>query len=369
MRFINFNYSQQDETTVTYSSQNVNYPASNIKHEFRNKTWRSSGSFVIDSTNNKIDFKESGGGAELTATITSGTYTSTTLAAEIVTQLEAVGASEYTCSYSTTTGLWTITSDGAYLSLLINTGTNTATNCLKVALGFSNTDKTGALTYTGSTIAIHTSESLVFDLRTTEDINSVCLLWPKMDGITLSSSAVVKVQANATNVWTSPAVNQTLTIDNDYEVASHFFSADQSYRYWRVLIIDPANANLYVELGVVVLGKSLDIVNPDNGFQYDIDDQSKVTTNQFGNQYVDEYPTKATLSIMYSILDYDEVQALENAYRQNGNKVPVLVTVDHEGTVFDKDHFLIYGKMTKPSSAKHINYQYFGSDLVVEEIS
>jgi hypothetical protein len=82
MRLIGFNYSQQDETTATASTSNVNFPVSNIKHEFRSKQWRSNaaGNFEI-STNNKINFKESGGGSELTATIAAGTYTSTTLAA------------------------------------------------------------------------------------------------------------------------------------------------------------------------------------------------------------------------------------------------------------------------------------------------
>lgn len=371
MRFINFNYAQQDETNVSVSSANVNYPASNIKHEFRNKSWRSNanGYFLINSTNNKIDFKESAMGSELTATISSGSYTATTLAAEVVTQLEVAGAEEYACSFSSVTGLWTITSSGSYLSLLINSGTNTATNLLKISLGFSNTDKTGALTYTGSNIAIHTQEHLTFDLRTVEDINSVCLLWPKMDGIKLSSSAVIRLQANATDVWTSPAVNEVMTFDTTYLTATHFFTTDKSYRYWRVVIIDPANANLFVELGVVVLGKSLDIVNPDNGFEYTLEDQSKITANQFGNQFTDEYPNKATLSIQYSVLEYAESQALENAYRQNGNKKPVLVTIDEAGTTFNKNHYLIYGKMIKPSTAKHVYYQYLTSDLVIEEVS
>src|SRR4051812_33410514 len=55
-----------------------------------------------------------------------------------------------------------------------------------------------------------TSEWVVFDVVTTEPIDSVVLLWSKEDGIRLSNTAVVKIQANATNVWTSPAVDQTL---------------------------------------------------------------------------------------------------------------------------------------------------------------
>jgi len=371
MRFINFNLAQDDATVVTSSSNKSNYPALNIKHEFRNKIWRSNanGYFLVNSSNNKIDFKETAMGGELTATLTSGNYTASTLAAEIKTQMESVSVDTFTVTYSQVTGLWTIASSGSYLSLLINSGTNQANNTLKNSLGYSNTDRTGQVSYVGTTVAIHTQEHITFDMITSEDVDSVCLLWPKEDGIKLSSTAVLKVQANATNSWTSPAVDQTLTINNTYVVASHFFSTPQSYRYWRIVIIDPTNANLEVTLGVAVIGKSLDIQNPDIGFEFEVADQSKVVTNAFGNQYVDEYPSKSTLSIKYGLLDYDEAQALENAYRINGTRIPVFVTVDHEDTTFDKNHFLIYGKMVKPQKISQIHYKYFGSDLVVEEIS
>ncbi len=370
MRLIGFNYSQQDETTVTASTANVNFPVSNVKHEFRSKQWRSSaaGNFEI-STNNKINFKESAIGSELTATITAATYTATTLAAEIKTQLEVAGADTYTVSFSQTTGLWTIASDGTYLKLLNNTGTNQATSLLKDALGFANSDRTGALTYTGSNIAIHTKEWVLFDLTTTEDINSVVLLWPKEDGIILSSNAVIKIQANATNVWTAPSVDQTLTLDNTYEIASHYFSTDQSYRYWRLVVIDPANANLYVNLGVMVLGKAEVIDNPDNGFIYSLTDNSKITTTDFGNEYVDEYPTMAQLELDFAILDYDSAEAIDNLYRQVGNRKPVFVALDHDASVFSKDNFSLYGKFRTNLALTHIKFDLFQGKLSIGEVS
>jgi hypothetical protein len=103
---------------------------------------------------------------------------------------------------------------------------------------------------------------------TTEEIDSVVILWPKEDGIRLSDTAVVKIQANATDSWGSPAVDQTLTIDNTYMVASHYFSTDQSYRYWRVVIEDVGNPYGYVELGMVWFGKSLSIQKAKNGFKF-----------------------------------------------------------------------------------------------------
>lgn len=368
MRFLATNLCTETATDKTASSSNVNFPVSNLANPLRSKRWRSSGTFVVDSTNNKINFKESGGGSELTATITSGSYTPTTLATEIKTQMEVVGVDTFTVTYSTTTGLWTIASDGAYLSILNNTGTNQAVSLLKVSLGFPNTDKTGFLSYTGTNIAIHSKEWIIFDMLTSQDINSVVLFWPKEDGIRLSTTSVVKIEANATDVWTAPAVSQTLTIDNTYMVASYFFSTVQSYRYWRVTIQDPQNAYLYVELGLCWIGENTEFNEPENGFKFNITDLSSVSKTDFGHEYVDEYPQIVSVEFNYSYILYATAQALENAFRTNGNRKPVLVVFDEAGTVFDKDHFLVYGKMDKGFGLDHVSYDMFKGGLKITEL-
>lgn len=83
-------------------------------------------SFVIGSSNNKINFVEVPGGPELTATIGSSTYTSTTLCAAIKAAMEAAGVGTYTVTYDPDTKLFTIASD-TYLQLLFATGTDIAT--------------------------------------------------------------------------------------------------------------------------------------------------------------------------------------------------------------------------------------------------
>lgn len=367
MKLITSNFAVDSVTSISASSENANFPTSNLKHDFRSKTWRSSGTFIVDSSNNKIDFKDSGGGSELTATLTSGTYSVSGLESEVESQMASVGASTYTCSYSESTGKWTLSSDGAAFELLNSSGTNVGSSLLVNSLGFASTDKTGALSYTGASIAIHTKESVVFDLGSTENITSVALLWPKEDGIRLSSSAVVTVEANATNNWASPAVSQTLTIDNTYEIATYFWNTDQSYRYWRVSLEDPANANLFVDLGVVVLGKSIDIQEPENGFTFGLTDQSKTQRTPFGHEYTDAYPMVSSIEFSYSLMEYGDIQTLENAFRTNGNQTPVFVTFDSDETVFDKDHFALYGKFQKGFGSEHIIYNLFSSDIRIVE--
>lgn len=214
------------------------------------------------------------------------------------------------------------------------------------------------------------NETLTFDLITTEEIDSVVLLWPKEDGIRLSSTAELRIQANATNVWTAPAVDQVLTISNDYVLASHYFATAQSYRFWRVVIQDAGNPNGFVEIGVVWLGKGLEIENAQNGFKYQLVDQTKITKTDFGHQYADVYPQLAVLDFTYQYLDYDSVQVLENAFRTNGAIQPVLVVLDPLGEVFDKDHFTVYGKFKPTFGNQHVRYDILNLDgITVQELA
>lgn len=118
--------------------------------------------YIVNSTNNKIDIKEPSGGTTAVATISSGTYTSSTLTAELKTRLEAAGAAAtiYTISFSTTTGKYTIAGDTTF-DLLFSTGANASTSIREV-LGFNATDKTGASSYVSDNVANLTGEQYIY---------------------------------------------------------------------------------------------------------------------------------------------------------------------------------------------------------------
>src|SRR3990172_8971075 len=98
MRFLDYNYVRQTNVTLTPTSEHANFPALNMRHDFRSKVWRTTGYFLITATNKYIDFKETGGGPEITATIPEGAYTPDQLEDEIKFQmeLESLNARTYT---------------------------------------------------------------------------------------------------------------------------------------------------------------------------------------------------------------------------------------------------------------------------------
>ena len=112
--------------------------------------------FVIDATNNKIDFNDAAPALKV-ATVASGSYTGATLATAIAAAMNAVVGvtGTFACSFSTSTLKFTINETGGptNFELLWNTGTNKAVD-ISTLCGFSDAaDDSGAATYTGDIAA------------------------------------------------------------------------------------------------------------------------------------------------------------------------------------------------------------------------
>jgi len=109
----------------------------------------------VTATNSSIDFKISGGGSQLSATLTVGFYSLTSLCTEVVRALTAADPSNtYTCTVNRnvaggTQNRITISTSGSFLSLLFASGTRTASTAAPL-LGFAVADQTGHTTYTGT---------------------------------------------------------------------------------------------------------------------------------------------------------------------------------------------------------------------------
>jgi hypothetical protein len=83
-----------------------------------------------------------------------------------------------------------------------------------------------------------------------------------------TSGATVKIQANVTDSWGAPSIDQSLTYtkDNDKSldfgrdvgVWSHQFSSTESYQYWRIYLDDSSNPDSYLEMGYVFLDEKYD---------------------------------------------------------------------------------------------------------------
>jgi len=113
---------------------------------------------ITAGANDAIDFKEDpigavGLSAELSATITAGTYSFASLATEIETQMEAASVAsgnsiDYTVTYDNTAKKFTIAGAGLdEMKILWSTGTNSAASAATTLGYIPNTDSESAATY------------------------------------------------------------------------------------------------------------------------------------------------------------------------------------------------------------------------------
>lgn len=100
----------------------------------------------VTATNKYLDFTDDQG--TQVAVIAEGTYaTPVDLATAIQLALDAASTETMVCTYSSSTGKFTISSGSLVFSLLFGTGANAA-NEIAQTIGFTATNKTGAVTYT-----------------------------------------------------------------------------------------------------------------------------------------------------------------------------------------------------------------------------
>lgn len=108
--------------------------------------------FQVTNSNNSLDFKAASGGPTLQATLTQGYYSLEDLMTEVIKQMQLLDtANTYSFSIdrtfsSGTQNRVTISTNGAFLSLLFSSGPRAITSCATL-LGYTATDKTGATSY------------------------------------------------------------------------------------------------------------------------------------------------------------------------------------------------------------------------------
>lgn len=212
-------------------------------------------------------------------------------------------------------------------------------------------------------------ESLVIDLKTSEEIDSAAIFFDPTVGIKLSEAADIRIQASATNLWTSPAVDQAMTIDEENGVISHFFSTSQSYRYWRLFIDDPVSGYTYIEIPKLILTKATQLTQgPKQGFGFKVSDQTKNQKTEYGHEFSDVYPSLKSMDFSFEAISDDDMESLRQVFERVGSVRCIAVSLDSEEEIFDKDSFLIYGKLRGDFQAKHSVFSYFDSGLTLEEI-
>lgn len=300
------------------SSEKAAYPADNL-YNFQRRTqiWRSNGHFLIETGSNAIVFRETVG-VDLTATVAAGDYSDiTTFLAAVKAALELVGAATYTCTVLSSGKIQIVSNLGGGATVFQLRMEAAASADMAEILGFDLVAYTGSATYAADVIRIHTDEWLEWDLGFPANPGAFIMAEERNAELKISATAVVRLQANWTRNWGSPALELTIPYDKyvlaKWDLEDGLAGAGSSgYRYWRAQIIDAENPRQYVELGLVYLGEAYVTTRGCAVFPltYELADGSYTTYAEAGQSFSQELPTTSTINLQWDALTKDEEKEL-----------------------------------------------------------
>jgi hypothetical protein len=355
------NFGLDDAAVVTASSALGSFPASYAVDEYRSKKWKPSGSFRIDATNNKIYINDS---TDKTVTLTNAIYaTGTALASHIQTQLNA-SSTNWTCTYSTTTGIFTINRTSGTEVLKLTTTTNAAWDTLGY-IGVVDQNAAAA-----DVRRNHTSERLTIDLGVTRAVQFFAVYQSPDSQFSISDVAVCKIRANSIDDYDSAPLSVTVTAT--YEGIYNFWTTAQSYRYWYFDFIDrentdgPESFSLKVWIGDYVSPASRNIAN---GFDISLVDPSIIRRSENGIKYYNrktKYIRINSLSIEW--VNEADRDLLREVFNYSGTTKSLFVAVDPDALVSNVNEFTRLVTFDEDPSMPHLRYNYYGFRFSFSEV-
>lgn len=363
IRFMNNNFM---ERSMTYSSQQSSFPASNAVNTSRSRVWKPAGNFEVTTSNNLIYIND---GSNKTATLTVGAYTYTTLAAHVQTQLNAV-SSNWTCVYNdTTTFKFTIDRSSGTKVLRKSQTTNAAWDML----GYTGMNDISAVTFVADEQRNHTSEWLVCDLGVPQQA-TFCGILSAIDAIfTLSATATVKCQGNNIDFWTSPPVDITIPVGNISAMKMLDDDNEATYRYWKVEIIDRLNylGPNGLEFAYIYVGdhKTITLSNYATGFSKELTDPSPILQSEGGSLFFEKRPRYLTISNgSIQLLRGTERDEIEQLFYDLGTREPFFVSIDPGVSVsLNLEELTRFVVMTRPPTLDHVIRDYYNFSFDMRE--
>ena len=351
-RLIYDNFIRNADITF-YASGHPQFPVEYMQDDALTLPWRSrhgtgtgNGNwYIMTSTNRKIDFDE--GGAEISITLTNGTYNGQTLCTEIKTRMNAAGGQAYTVTYDEVTAKFTISAPGNF-TLRWLTGTNTLVNAA-LALGFTRAaNSTGDKTYTSINRVIHTNASVYFDFGEAKKYDSVALI-----NHNISSAATITVQGADDSAFTTNLVGDSLThADNNI---FKFLAAARTKRYVRIVVTDPTNPDGYIQIGCFVVGKYLAPNRCFGPYSEGEVDETEIEYSPSNNPFVtQERPALVNYELPFSGLNSTAVAGIRAMLKECGVRKAFWLCVD--STAAGTNSYWLKLKETTPPACEQIGY-------------
>jgi len=333
---------------LSVSSELAAFPASNLwNNKRRTKVWRSANHWTVSTGANEIVFND--GGGNFTAALTVGEYADdSSFLALIKAQMEAVGGGTYTVIKDTGNRIRISSSLGTFNILWTNVGSTAAD-----LLGFNvGADDTGAVTYIADMTRLHTNEEFKWDFGIPTNPKGFFICDQRNTPMNLSSSAVIRLEGNETDIWNTPSYSASLTYRGDYiYVTGETGLHTEPLRYWRLYIEDRENHVSNLQIGAMYLGNMM--AGDRGGVQFPLStnhiDFTRSVTVESGAVIADVKAKTLGFSLSWAGLTIAEKELIDTAFGEFGTGLPWFLELDPDG-VFSTNNGVYQVKYTAAPS-------------------
>jgi len=168
-----------------------------------------------------------------------------------------------------------------------------------------------------------TSENLVIDAGAGNTIEADTFT---ISGHNLTSAATLKIQANDTDVWTSPNLDQSITW-LEGNIITFFTTTDE--RYWRFTMVDATNPDGVLDIGRLMLGEYLTITKgASKRLKETISDTTKGYISGSGQYYASQGYRYRTYDLNFPYWTEAMRQSIITMLDSVQNLYPVMLVID-----------------------------------------
>jgi hypothetical protein len=173
---------------------------------------------------------------------------------------------------------------------------------------YKNTATAGTMLF--DTVSLLAVPQFVIDVGSAQAVTALVIA-----DHNLSTAAVVKLEGNSSNAWTTPAYSLTLTNASPY--VSYL---TQTYRYWRLTFNDLTNADGWVSLGKLYLGTYREVASGElwgatTWGSERIRERTRVrTVSEAGRSRRRVYSANESFALQYTTLSDTELATLQAVF-------------------------------------------------------
>jgi len=194
------------------------------------------------------------------------------------------------------------------------------------------------------------AESVVIDMGAAVTVDAAAIV-----GHNLTSAAIVRVEANSSDSWTTPPFSRAF--DPTEECMMVTFPS-QSYRYWRFYFDDGSNPDTYIEAGRLFFCVHWASVDPiDAEFSRSFEDTTRVSESITGQVFADVGVKARAMKLSLGFLSDLDCAALEVIVKASGTHEPIIVK-PHDAIE------VLYARLTKLPNFSQSGALYWRDDTL-----